>query len=55
MKTNKMRRICAWAWLWALACTWLVAADLESKFNQPPPENRPWVYWYFMDGNPSEV
>lgn len=27
------------------------AADLERSFQTPPPENRPWVYWYFMDGN----
>lgn len=27
------------------------AASLERQFAQPPPEYRPWVYWYFMDGN----
>ncbi len=28
------------------------AADpLESAFHSPPPEARPGVYWYFMDGN----
>ncbi len=27
------------------------APALEQGFVQPPPEARPWVYWYFMDGN----
>jgi hypothetical protein len=27
------------------------AASLEDDFQNPPPANRPWVYWYFMDGN----
>jgi hypothetical protein len=28
------------------------AADaLDSGFRNPPPEARPWVYWFFMDGN----
>jgi len=25
--------------------------SLTQLFNQPPPSARPWVYWYFMDGN----
>jgi hypothetical protein len=25
--------------------------SLESDFMQPPGDARPWVYWYFMDGN----
>jgi len=29
----------------------LFAANLEKGFRNPPPETRPWVYWYFMDGN----
>ena len=28
-------------------------ADLDSGFRQPPPEARPWVYWFIMDGNMS--
>ena len=24
---------------------------LAQTFETPPPEARPWVYWYFMDGN----
>jgi hypothetical protein len=31
-----------------LAC---VADSLDSGFLKPPPEARPWVYWFFMDGN----
>ena len=27
------------------------ADDLERSFDQPPENARPWVYWYFMDGN----
>jgi hypothetical protein len=25
--------------------------DLERCFVDPPPESRPWVYWFIMDGN----
>ena len=25
--------------------------ELDTGFQNPPPENRPWVYWFFMDGN----
>ena len=29
----------------------LVGPDrLERRFTTPPPEARPWVYWYFMEG-----
>jgi hypothetical protein len=24
--------------------------ELDKNFSQPPPDCRPWVYWYFMDG-----
>lgn len=27
------------------------ANELEAGFAQPPDEAKPWVYWYFMDGN----
>lgn len=31
------------------------AADtLQSRFRVPPDSARPWVYWYFMDGNLSK-
>src|SRR5208337_2869406 len=29
------------------------AGDIESDFLNPPDSARPWVYWYFMDGNVS--
>ncbi|MEN6424696.1 MAG: glycosyl hydrolase [Phycisphaerales bacterium] len=27
------------------------ARDLQADFRDPPPSARPWVYWFFMDGN----
>jgi len=30
---------------------WAGVASLEAGFDVPPPEAKPWVYWYFMDGN----
>ena len=27
------------------------AESLDGGFRTPPPEARPWVYWFFMDGN----
>jgi len=27
------------------------ATALEAAFRQPPPEARPWVYWFWMNGN----
>lgn len=29
----------------------LYAASLESGFRRPPPEARPWVYWFWLNGN----
>ncbi len=29
----------------------LAADDLESRFKAPPAEARPWVYWFWMNGN----
>jgi hypothetical protein len=29
------------------------AGQLEQVFRQPPPSARPWVYWFWMDGNAS--
>lgn len=29
------------------------SASLEQEFRHPPAAARPWVYWYFMDGNMS--
>jgi hypothetical protein len=46
-----MKRFCLWIGPCWLGSSWLAAADLESSFRNPPPDARPWVYWYFMDGN----
>ena len=29
----------------------LFAGELESEFENPPPEARPWVYWFWINGN----
>src|SRR5580700_5045950 len=34
--------------LWAAPLT---AADLPAQFARPPPETRPWVYWFWNNGN----
>ena len=34
-----------------LAASSTTAATLEESFANPPDSARPWVYWYFMDGN----
>ncbi len=34
-----------------LAVSSTTAATLEQSFENPPDSARPWVYWYFMDGN----
>ena len=34
-----------------LLCSAARADDLERAFDRPPENARPWVYWYFMDGN----
>ena len=45
---------------WVILTAWLVLGsvqaigatdELEAGFRSPPPETRPGVYWYFMDGN----
>ena len=35
----------------ALVCLTSHAGNLESSFRQPPPEARPWVYWFWLNGN----
>jgi len=35
----------------ALVCLTSSAASLESSFRHPPPEARPWVYWFWLNGN----
>jgi len=29
----------------------VVAESLQSEFTKPPPEARPWVYWFWLNGN----
>jgi len=48
---KKTKNICCGLGFMLLACGHLGAADLAAEFRDPPPEARPWVYWYFMDGN----
>lgn len=52
-----LRRRCAIA-LCMFACAlvfspfiWAQVAEMESEFVSPPDSARPWVYWFFMDGN----
>lgn len=39
--------------LWALTAS--AATDLADDFRRPPPAAKPWVYWFFMDGNLSRA
>ncbi|HTL73200.1 MAG TPA: glycosyl hydrolase [bacterium] len=48
---KKTQLIFVWLTLMLQAGLRLGAADLAAGFRTPPPEARPWVYWYFMDGN----
>lgn len=34
-----------------LVCSILHAANLEKDFKSPPPSARPWVYWFWLNGN----
>ncbi len=34
-----------------LAATRLVGADLVAGWESPPPENRPWCYWWWINGH----
>jgi len=37
---------------WILIMLPLTASgQIEADFRTPPADTRPWVYWYFMDGN----
>src|SRR6185437_10182854 len=36
-------------------CGGVRADELSQTFVAPPPAARPWVYWYFMDGNVTRV
>ena len=35
----------------ASAAPTLALSELQRQFTTPPARARPWVYWYFMDGN----
>ncbi|MBI5831070.1 MAG: hypothetical protein HZB16_02000 [Armatimonadetes bacterium] len=42
--------------LWLLLClacaaSWLPAQDLAAGFRQPPADAKPWVYWFWLNGN----
>jgi hypothetical protein len=49
-----LRRFCvagAVTWLLIPGAAVLGADDLERHFLQPPPDARPWVYWFWKNGN----
>ena len=49
---NLFKKITALACLLAMPLAAAPAADLlDAGFVQPPASAKPWVYWYFMDGN----
>jgi len=51
---NRPFRPTAVRWLALLACGSLCSAavpDWERHFRHPPPEARPWVYWFWLNGN----
>jgi len=35
----------------ALSSTRMLGSELAAQFTTPPDSAKPWVYWYFMDGN----
>jgi alpha-L-rhamnosidase len=43
-------KYCTLLFLALYSCS-LPAVDLEKQFSSPPDSAKPWVYWYFMDGN----
>ncbi|AKJ63599.1 glycosyl hydrolase [Kiritimatiella glycovorans] len=50
-----MRKIGCGVVLSVLVMAGLVrGADLEARFQSPPDEARPWVYWFWMNGNVTE-
>ena len=54
MKRHATRRLaaCLFAGVALLSCIAVHAADdLADTFVNPPAAARPWVYWFFMDGN----
>ena len=48
---NRRSRVRTILTAFALAASAVSATSLEQTFETPPDSARPWVYWYFMDGN----
>jgi hypothetical protein len=47
-----MHNLSRWLVFWMVVALLRCGADeLEQQFASPPDAARPWVYWYFMDGN----
>jgi len=46
-----LARALFWCSLPCLALAPAAADPLEQGFDQPPPEARPWVYWFWLNGN----
>jgi hypothetical protein len=48
-----IRRILSLGFLaWITAAAALASGqDLDRGFRSPPPDARPWVYWFWLDGN----
>ncbi len=51
---NRFRPAALVLFLFGLACM-TSAATLDADFAKPPDTARPWVYWFFMDGNLSRA
>jgi hypothetical protein len=47
----KTRLFCSLALLFSLCARGSAGDALEKGFIQPPPEARPWVYWFWLNGN----
>jgi hypothetical protein len=50
-RSTPRRLLCLLALSWTTVAA--AAADLESRFTHPPRAAKPWVYWFWMDGNVS--
>jgi len=48
MKTTILMMVLACPWAPSAACG---EGPLQQAFIRPPPEARPWCYWYWMNGN----
>ena len=55
MKRRYYRAASCWLTLFWWVCSCAAAVpDLERSFRKPPPEARPWVYWFWLNGNLTE-